>query len=47
MNTDKIEKFSSLKEYCHWINWHIGDLVLRKNMACDTNGNILAEYENK
>ena len=43
MNIDKIEKFSTLKDYCHWINWHVGELVLRKNVAYDIDGNILAE----
>jgi hypothetical protein len=43
MNTDNVEKFSTLKDYCHWINWHVGELVLRKNVAYDIDGNILAE----
>ena len=39
-----MDKFNTLKDYCHFIDWHVGDLILRKNVAFDTNGNVLAEY---
>ena len=46
MNTNEVLKFNTIKEYSHWINWHVGELVLRKNTAYDTEGNVLAECIN-
>ena len=40
-----MKKFDNLKDYCHWINWYNGELILRKNSAYDKDNNLLAEIE--
>jgi hypothetical protein len=40
-------KFDSIKDYCHWINWHEGDLILRNNCAYGKDGEKLATIEFK
>ena len=40
-----MKKFNNLKDYCHWIDWHEGELILRKNSAYDKENNLLAEID--